>query len=126
MKVRYLPVALAVVFSWHCTSFAEQSKDKPKFKEKQVVVYGTPEEFSEYPIVKYLPLSNLTILEVVKGSEEKEVKALRKKGRKAGKNYIAHTFGTVNDPFQSYQWNLSKVQAPLAWDLSTGENIYHR
>ncbi len=28
-----------------------------------------------------------------------------------------------NDPYFKYQWNFEKIQAPTAWDSSTGENI---
>ncbi|XOF33626.1 MAG: S8 family serine peptidase [Candidatus Electrothrix sp. YB6] len=124
MKVLSLSVALVVIFSWHCTSFAKQPKDKPEFKEKQVVVHGTPEDFPGYKVVKYLEHANLTVLEVAKGNEKKEVKALRKKGRKAELNYIAWAYASVDDPYySSYQWHLPRIQSEQAWGLTTGTGV---
>jgi thermitase len=35
-------------------------------------------------------------------------------------DYIAEAIGVPNDPYFSNQWGLSKVQAPLAWGITTG------
>jgi subtilisin family serine protease len=37
-------------------------------------------------------------------------------------NYLAYAFETPNDPDFGKQWGLTKVQAPAAWDLSTGNS----
>jgi thermitase len=35
-------------------------------------------------------------------------------------NYIAHVFITPNDPYWSSQWGMTKIEAPAAWDITTG------
>jgi thermitase len=35
-------------------------------------------------------------------------------------DYIAKAIGTPNDPYFSNQWGLTKIQAPQAWDITTG------
>ena len=35
-------------------------------------------------------------------------------------DYTAEAVGTANDPYLGSEWHLSKIQAPAAWDLSTG------
>ena len=124
MKRLYISAALVLTFSWHCTTFANPGEVKHKFKAKQVVVQGTPEDFPGYKALKYLEHANLTILEAAKGSEEKEVKALRKKGHKAELNYIAWVYASVDDPYYlSYQWHLPRIQSELAWDLTIGTGV---
>jgi len=35
-------------------------------------------------------------------------------------NYIAHVFITPNDLYWSSQWGMTKIEAPAAWDITTG------
>lgn len=37
-------------------------------------------------------------------------------------NYIAHVFITPNDPYWSSQWGMTKIEAPAAWDITTGSS----
>ncbi|HID63957.1 MAG TPA: peptidase S8 [Anaerolineae bacterium] len=37
-------------------------------------------------------------------------------------NYIAHVFITPNDPYWSSQWGMTKIEAPAAWDITTGSD----
>jgi thermitase len=37
-------------------------------------------------------------------------------------NYIAHAFITPNDPYWSSQWGMTKIEAPAAWDITTGSS----
>jgi thermitase len=37
-------------------------------------------------------------------------------------NYIAHAFTIPNDPYWSSQWGLTKIEAPAAWDITTGSS----
>lgn len=37
-------------------------------------------------------------------------------------NYINRTFGIPNDEYYSYQWNLSMIKLPAAWDLVKGSD----
>ena len=38
----------------------------------------------------------------------------------AERDYIAQGIGTANDPLSGNQWHLNKIQAPIAWDITTG------
>ena len=38
----------------------------------------------------------------------------------AEKDYTAQAIGTANDPLFGNQWHLNKIQAPSAWDTTTG------
>ena len=35
-------------------------------------------------------------------------------------DYLAHTLATPNDPLYPQQWGLAKINAPAAWDVTTG------
>lgn len=37
-------------------------------------------------------------------------------------NYIAHVFTTPNDTYWSSQWGMTKIEAPAAWDITTGSD----
>ncbi|NIO72039.1 MAG: S8 family serine peptidase, partial [Anaerolineae bacterium] len=37
-------------------------------------------------------------------------------------NYIAHVFITPNDSYWSSQWGMTKIEAPAAWDITTGSD----
>jgi thermitase len=37
-------------------------------------------------------------------------------------NYIAHVFITPNDSYWSSQWGMTKIEAPTAWDITTGNS----
>ncbi len=37
-------------------------------------------------------------------------------------DYLAHIIATPNDPLYSGQWGLAQVQAPAAWDVTTGSS----
>lgn len=43
--------------------------------------------------------------------------------RKVIKEYPYRTMATPNDPLFNTGWSLQKIQAPAAWDISTGTNI---
>jgi len=37
-------------------------------------------------------------------------------------NYIAYISKTPNDPYWSSQWSMTKIEAPAAWDITTGSS----
>jgi serine protease len=93
----------------------------PPFVNGQVVIEGSPMTIpSGYQVVKYLPNANLTVVAVSHGSEWGHVQQLIQHGRRAGLNYLAKKNATVDDPFFSYQWHFTNIQANQAWDVSTG------
>jgi thermitase len=61
-------------------------------------------------------------LAVIPGQERAEIGRLAAlPGVKyAGLNHLAHAAGYPNDPFIGDQWNLRRVGAPAAWDVTTG------
>jgi len=38
-------------------------------------------------------------------------------------NYIAYAIGEPNDPYFSKQWGMTKIEAPKAWDVTTGSSV---
>ncbi|BCM91733.1 subtilisin DY [Abditibacteriota bacterium] len=50
----------------------------------------------------------------------KTVAALRAQGLQVEPNYIQHFLKTPNDPLYSGQWDMEKIGAPAAWNITTG------
>ncbi|RMF02730.1 MAG: hypothetical protein D6768_07540 [Chloroflexi bacterium] len=73
-------------------------------------------------IKRVLPRSGLLRVEVAPGYEQAAVEKLvaRKDVESVSLNYVIHTMGSPNDTYFSSQWGLTKIQAPQAWDISTG------
>lgn len=95
-----------------------------RYKAGQVVVKGTPEDYSDYEVIKVLPNAGLLIIKVEPGKELAQVKRFKEKNKKSSLNFIAHQFATVSDNyFYPYQWNFTAVQAEQAWDLSIGSGV---
>jgi thermitase len=63
-------------------------------------------------------------LAVPAGQEQAEIARLVKLPgvRYAELNYIAHAAVVPSDPLYAQQWNMARVNAPAAWDLTTGSN----
>ena len=63
-------------------------------------------------------------LAVPAGQEQAEIARLVKLPgvRYAELNYIARAAVVPSDPLYSQQWNMARVNAPAAWDLTTGSN----
>ena len=102
------------------SSFAAAS---PPFVKGQVAVYAAQHEIEGLEVVKYLPHSGISIFGVSSGKEWGQVQKLRKKGLKAGLNYIAQASATPSDGFYQYQWHFPLVQAEQAWDISKGAGV---
>ncbi|WP_415901963.1 S8 family serine peptidase [Neptuniibacter sp. QD29_5] len=93
-----------------------------EFRPGEVVVKGEVSASEGYEVLKYLPNADLTILKVSPGKELTQTLALRSKGRKASRNYIARKFAP-NDPFYGYQWHFGAVQAEQAWAHYDGAGV---
>ncbi|WP_415906155.1 S8 family serine peptidase [Neptuniibacter sp. QD72_48] len=105
-----------------CTLAAGTAMAEIKFRPGEVVVKGEVFASEGYEILKYLPNADLTILKVSPGKELSQTLALRKKGRKASRNYIARKFAP-NDPLYGYQWHFGAVQAEQAWAIYDGAGV---
>lgn len=95
----------------------------PPFKKGQIAVKGATFGVQDLTAIKYLPLSDITVYQVENGKELGQVQRLRKKGIKAGLNYIAQASATPNDPLYSYQWHMKTIQMEQAWDISKGAKL---
>lgn len=94
----------AEIFSWY----------KISLDEKEEIIKGTydnqkKEFISDHPQGMFL----LQTIQKIKALKEIE---------SVGPNYIFQYAVIPNDPFFSLQWNLHKIDAPKAWDNSTGRD----
>lgn len=103
--------------------FAAPPDPPPPFIKGQIVVAGKPGDVTGQTVIKYLPLSKLTVLAVTPGRELAAIKQQRQKGRRAMLNLKAQALAATGDPLSSYQWNFDKVQAQSAWQTSTGSGV---
>ncbi len=80
-------------------------------------------EWAGYPIVdKLQALPTWVQLAVPEGQEEAIARALREAyGVAAEPEYFVHATITPNDAQFGTQWGLTKIRAPLAWDVLSGD-----
>jgi thermitase len=76
-------------------------------------------------VIDVIPQLGVRRLQIPAGSDEEQVAAAYKGNRNvvyAEPDYIANAVGNVNDPYylNATLWGLLKVQAPQAWDVTTG------
>ncbi len=64
----------------------------------------------------------MRVVEVPEGSGDAVMASLRQTGafRYVERDYYAHIAAVPNDPSFPSEWHLAKIQAPKAWDVSTG------
>ncbi len=113
-------VAVTVVFLVPAVS----AQVGPAYRAGEVVVAGTPDQFPDYNVVKFLPNAKLTVLSVESGKEWGHIQKFLAHGKRAGLNLIAEAVSTPNDPYYSpYQWNLTAIQGEAAWNVTTGTGV---
>jgi len=80
-------------------------------------------EWQGYPILDRLGGAPAWVrLAVPEGQEEPVAQALRETyGVAAEPEYLVHATESPNDPNFAAQWGMSKIRAPLAWDVATGD-----
>ena len=76
-------------------------------------------------IIDAIPQLRVVRVRIPKGSDEGRVAAAYQRNphvQYAEPDYIASVLNTPNDPYFTggYQWNMAKVQASSAWDVTTG------
>ncbi len=71
-----------------------------------------------------VPALGVHRLSVSEGQELAVIAALRQNPlvEYAEPNYIVRAVLTPNDPYFSYQWGLTRIGAPQAWDVTTGSS----
>ncbi|TCK08411.1 S8 family serine peptidase [Marinobacterium mangrovicola] len=121
---------LVSVFLLGCSTLAFAAPEraaaenaKAPFIRGQIVVDEDSKRYPRSEVIKYLPLSGLTVLAVEPGEELAALARERRLGRKAMLNTRVQAFAATNDPFASYQWNMERIQAQTAWEVSTGAGI---
>lgn len=74
--------------------------------------------------IAHIKQIDVRVLKVSQPALEKVLEALSRDNRVefAEKDYIAQAVGTANDPYYTsgQEWYLGKIQAPSAWDITTG------
>lgn len=113
---------LKLITSLFAIVFSASAMAVPPFLQGQIVVEGQPEAMSNLTILKKLPRSGLTVYSVENGRELGQLQKLRKKGIRAGLNFIAHASLKPTDAFYKYQWHLPAIQSEQAWDITRGAN----
>lgn len=81
------------------------------------------QEWAGYPLLATLQGAPAWVrLAVPQGQEESVAQALREtRGVAAEPEYFVHAEGTPSDPRFGDQWGLTKIRAPLAWDVLSGD-----
>lgn len=115
-------------------AFADQGKSGDDHDTKQILVKfrsGTDEGSKEKvhgkhggKVVATIPGIDVQVVEVEEG------KSNEKQGKYKGEpevafaelDYIAYASVSPNDTYYSNQWGIPKIQAPQAWDLTTGSS----
>jgi len=69
-----------------------------------------------------IPGIGVQVVKVPRGQEKAKVKAYSSNSRVeyAEPDFVAQALGSPNDPWFGNQWGMAKVQAPEAWDVTTG------
>lgn len=104
-------------------NLANQQKLKSKFKIlKEEKIFETSGEKVLGAATQKDPLSNYYLLKSsqLDVNRAKEEFAKDKTVEFAEPNYIYHIMITPNDPYFSQLWGMEKIQAPAAWDVTTG------
>jgi thermitase len=76
-------------------------------------------------VIGAIPQIRVAQMRIPAGADEGQVAAAYQRNphvQYAEPNYIASAVNTPNDPYFTggFQWNMAKVQAPSAWDITTG------
>jgi serine protease len=103
--------------------FSSVAVAKAPYMPGQIVVKSGADDIEGYEVIKKLPKSGLTVLQVEKGKEFGQAMKLRKKGVSAHLNYIAHASVSPTDPFYVYQWHLPAIQLEQAWGVTRGAKL---
>ncbi len=72
--------------------------------------------------VDHIPQIGVRRWKVAPGKELETIAALKKNPtvQYAEPNYYAYAIGTPSDTYFTYQWGMTKINAPQAWDITTG------
>jgi subtilisin family serine protease len=73
-------------------------------------------------VLEEIPILDVQVVTVSPGQEMATAERLKQNPlvEYAEPDYIVYGFGTANDEYYSEQWNLTRIQADEAWDITTG------
>lgn len=94
--------------------------DAPEFKHGEVLVSGTPDAHPGLNVVRYYPLSDVSLVSVTPGQEQAAITKLKAKGKRASLNFKATKFFSSNDPISSFQWHFDSINLGAAHSTSSG------
>ncbi|MCS7286225.1 MAG: S8 family peptidase [Anaerolineae bacterium] len=79
----------------------------------------------EVRVISEIPPLRVKVLLVPRGKEKEWINRLRASSlvEYAEPAQLVRALLTPNDPFWSYQWNMSLIGAPQAWDVTTGTSV---
>ncbi|MDP2727673.1 MAG: S8 family serine peptidase, partial [Dehalococcoidia bacterium] len=130
-RLAALVAALLLVVTWSAATVSADSP--PPYEPGTVLVRWGPSagvialddtvtSLGAWPVGR-IPQLGIVKLRVPPGTEQAAVAALRRAGAQmAGLNHIRQATFTPNDTFYGNQWDLSKINAPSAWDITTGSS----
>jgi type VII secretion-associated serine protease mycosin len=113
-------------------SAADPDSSRPDFRPGQVLVKFRPQTSHEdqaqllaardLPVLGQLPASQVQLVGVTLGQEQATAALLNQDPlvEFAELDYVVHATIIPNDYYFYRQWGLVKIQAPTAWDQSTG------
>jgi thermitase len=75
-------------------------------------------------VLEEIPTIDVQVVAVDSGQELAVAEQLKQNPlvEYAEPDYIVYGFGTANDEYYTEQWNLVRIQADQAWDITTGDN----
>jgi thermitase len=138
MSIRISALALVVailLLSFPAAAFAGPPNDHAPvsdFLPEQILVKFKPDvalpEAAQIhrqlggQVKETIPGIGVQVVKVPKGQEKAKAKAYSANPRVeyAEPDFVAQALGTPNDPGFGNQWGMVKVQAPEAWDVTTG------
>ncbi len=127
-RLAILAAGLVVALSWTSTAALASG---PEFEPGAILVRWGPGVRTQDATVTALgastvdsiPALGVTKLRVTPGKELEAIDALKKAGAQiAEPNYRRRITSVPNDPRYSSQWNMSKINAPSAWDITMGSS----
>ena len=74
---------------------------------------------SRYYLVKFMSLQSQSLDVIALANEIKNMPFIES----AEPNYVLKAIAIPNDAYYNYQWALERIDAPLAWDFVTGDNL---
>jgi thermitase len=130
-----LAVAILLISSFPAVVFAVPlagSATVPDFSSQQILVKFKPStslpEVAQIhrqlggQVKETIPGIGVQVVTVPKGQAMAKAKAYSANARVAyaEPDFVAEALGSPDDPYLDLQWGLTKVEAPQAWDVTTG------